>query len=68
MPFSYRNWQSLALVALTAFTISINAHTWVEQLTVIDPNGTFVGAPGFPRGFGKYSVANQLIFIWLTAQ
>jgi hypothetical protein len=28
----------------------INAHTWVEQLSVIAPNGTFVGAPGYPRG------------------
>ncbi|PYI13536.1 hypothetical protein BO86DRAFT_393011 [Aspergillus japonicus CBS 114.51] len=27
-----------------------NAHSWVEQLTVIAPNGTFVGATGYPRG------------------
>ncbi|KAJ5808167.1 hypothetical protein N7474_009436 [Penicillium riverlandense] len=27
-----------------------NAHSWVEQLTVIAPNGTFVGAPGYARG------------------
>ena len=54
MPFSHRNWHFIALVALTSFTKSINAHTWVEQLNVIDPNGTYVGAPGFPRGFGKY--------------
>ncbi|KAJ5891262.1 uncharacterized protein N7473_007490 [Penicillium subrubescens] len=29
---------------------NINAHSWVEQLSVIAPNGTFVGAPGYPRG------------------
>lgn len=27
-----------------------NAHSWVEQLTVIAPNGTFVGDPGYARG------------------
>ncbi|KAF3387217.1 hypothetical protein F1880_000505 [Penicillium rolfsii] len=27
-----------------------HAHSWVEQLSVIAPNGTFVGAPGYPRG------------------
>lgn len=27
-----------------------NAHSWIEQLTVIAPNGTFVGAPGYARG------------------
>lgn len=53
MHFFHRNWQSFALVALTSLTTSITAHTWVEQLNVIDPNGTFVGAPGFPRGNGK---------------
>lgn len=26
------------------------AHTWVEQLTLISSNGTFVGAPGYARG------------------
>ncbi|KAJ5492652.1 hypothetical protein N7539_001398 [Penicillium diatomitis] len=26
------------------------AHSWVEQLTVIAPNGTFVGSPGYSRG------------------
>ncbi|RFU24759.1 hypothetical protein B7463_g11575, partial [Scytalidium lignicola] len=28
-----------------------SAHSWVEQLHVIAPNGTFVGTPGYPRGF-----------------
>ena len=26
------------------------AHSWIEQLTVIDANGTFGGAPGYARG------------------
>ncbi|OOQ83008.1 hypothetical protein PEBR_38268 [Penicillium brasilianum] len=29
---------------------NIQAHTWVEQLSVIAPNGTFVGNPGYARG------------------
>lgn len=35
------------LLVLAAFA---NAHSWVEQLIVIAPNGTFVGTPGYPRG------------------
>lgn len=40
----------LGLLALATFTPSVAAHTWVEQLMVIAPNGTMVGQPGFPRG------------------
>lgn len=43
-------WYYSALVALIFFACSARAHTWVEQLTVINPNGTFVGTPGFARG------------------
>ena len=42
-----------ALIGLLASTTLISvttAHTWVEQLMVIAPNGTMVGHPGFPRG------------------
>jgi hypothetical protein len=35
------------LIGLTTFA---NGHTWIEQLNVIAPNGTFTGAPGFVRG------------------
>ena len=38
-----------ALVALALFTSS-NAHSWVEMMNVIAPNGTYNGAPGFARG------------------
>ncbi len=38
-----------ALAALTLFA-SANAHSWVEMMDVIAPNGTFTGAPGFARG------------------
>ncbi|KAL4929997.1 uncharacterized protein BDV17DRAFT_52707 [Aspergillus undulatus] len=41
--------QRLVLIALL-FT-SAYAHSWVEQLMVIAPNGTFVGSPGYPRGY-----------------
>lgn len=42
--------KAAALTALFCFLTSVNGHSWVEQLTVIAPNGTFVGEPGFPRG------------------
>lgn len=29
---------------------TIQAHSWVEQLSVISASGAFVGAPGYPRG------------------
>ncbi|KAI9789454.1 MAG: hypothetical protein M1833_002412, partial [Piccolia ochrophora] len=38
------------LLTLVVFIAQAFAHSWVEQLTVIAPNGTFVGAPGYPRG------------------
>ena len=40
-------WDTLFLVF---FAAGINCHSWIEQLTVVAPNGTFVGAPGYPRG------------------
>jgi hypothetical protein len=40
---------SRLLVFAHIFTTAI-AHSWVEQLMVIAPNGTFVGSPGYPRG------------------
>src|SRR4051794_7912701 len=42
-----RNILAILFVGLITFT---NAHTWIEQLTVIAPNSTFVGAPGYARG------------------
>lgn len=39
-----------ALFGLLAATPLTSAHTWIEQLIVIAPNGTLVGQPGFPRG------------------
>ncbi|KAL8900960.1 MAG: hypothetical protein Q9207_005440 [Kuettlingeria erythrocarpa] len=32
---------------------SVNAHSWVEDMHVIAKNGTYVGAPGYPRAFAK---------------
>lgn len=46
----YSHYVYCAQVVLISFTTLIRAHSWVEQLTVIDPNGTFTGAPGFARG------------------
>lgn len=38
-------------VLITLLTTTANAHSWIEQLTVIGANGTFVGDPGYPRGY-----------------
>lgn len=43
---------SLALMANITYLFPIVAgHSWVEELTVIAKNGTFIGDPGFPRGY-----------------
>lgn len=39
----------LQLVLAFLLTV-VNAHSWVEELTVIASNGTFVGVPGYARG------------------
>ena len=39
----------LALALLAAWNVRVEAHSWVEQLMVIGPDGTFVGEPGYPR-------------------
>ena len=47
-----------ALVALTPFLSPATAHTWVEEVDVIAPNGTFVGQPGYIRGYVPRSAPN----------
>ena len=39
----------LVLAFLAAWDVRVDAHSWVEQLMVIGPDGTFVGEPGYPR-------------------
>src|SRR5271156_3127949 len=41
---------SIILPTLLGLSALARAHTWIEQMTVVGPNGTFVGAPGFARG------------------
>ena len=43
---------SFALAAATLLT-SVSTHSWIEELSVIAKNGTFVGEPGYPRSFAK---------------
>jgi hypothetical protein len=40
----------ILLLVLLALYTPAHAHSWVEQLTLIAPNGTFVGNPGYARG------------------
>lgn len=44
------------LVFLGAASV-VHAHSWVEELRVIAPNGTMVGEPGYPRGNVKRNEA-----------
>ncbi|KAB8072575.1 hypothetical protein BDV29DRAFT_158435 [Aspergillus leporis] len=45
-------WKSgLVLLSLFFLGPTVGAHSWAEQLTVIAPNGTFIGSPGYPRGY-----------------
>lgn len=39
------------LAALMLCANQTLAHSWVEKLLLIASNGTFVGTPGYPRGF-----------------
>ena len=40
---------TIALVALGLSSLT-SAHTWIEQMMVVAPNGTMVGNPGYARG------------------
>ena len=50
MKYRFSLSSGLSVLSLLACTSTIQAHTWVEQLSVIASNGTFVGTPGYPRG------------------
>ena len=59
---------SKTLVALVAVLPTILAHSWIESMSVIAPNGTMIGAPGYARGnvqrsnpgFGDPTMVNLL--------
>ena len=52
---SSANYTLARMLLLLAFLCSlVNAHSWPELLRLIGANGTFTGAPGYPRGmFGR---------------
>ena len=56
-----------ALAALALLLTSTSAHSWVEQLQVIAPNGTFTGAPGYARGNvqrqGSTNVDQSMVYL-----
>lgn len=50
---------SSAFVALLAtFVLNAHAHTWIEEMQVISPNGTYIGDRGFSRGYVARTDAN----------
>lgn len=40
----------MALGGLAALE-NVKAHTWIEQMQVIGTNGSYIGDPGYPRGY-----------------
>lgn len=40
--------KAITLLYLTSTTF---AHSWIEQIALISPNGTFAGSFGYPRGY-----------------
>ncbi|KAL8946234.1 MAG: hypothetical protein Q9222_007342 [Ikaeria aurantiellina] len=45
--------KSSVALAAAALVVSASAHSWIEYMSVISGNGTFVGEPGYPRAFAK---------------
>lgn len=41
---------AIMLAVLFALLTPINAHSWIEEMLAISPNGTFTGTPGYSRG------------------
>jgi hypothetical protein len=50
MQLSMTNLLAVALAGV-ALLQSANAHTWIEQMQVIDMNGSYGGEVGYPRGY-----------------
>lgn len=48
------------LLTIASLTQLSCGHTWVESLSVIAPNGTFVGSPGYARGNGTSILVSRL--------
>jgi len=45
----------LMLFANVAPFISlVVSHTWVEQISLLAPDGSTLGSPGYPRGNGDF--------------
>ena len=44
--------KALSLFSLSTLLVApASAHTWIEQFRVISSNGTYIGDPGYPRGY-----------------
>jgi hypothetical protein len=46
------------LAVLVFLTSVVEAHTWLENIYLIGSNGSFVGTPGYPRGYGPRNVGS----------
>ena len=43
--------QQTIVAAFAALLAVADAHSWIEQMTRVSANGSFTGAPGYPRNF-----------------
>lgn len=50
MGFTKIIWLAALTMMLLSIAPRVEAHSWIERLYNIAPNGTFIGAPGYPRG------------------
>ncbi|KAL9101190.1 MAG: hypothetical protein Q9163_003529 [Psora crenata] len=48
-----RSSTAAALAAFAGLLPHTAAHSWIEQLTLIDSTGVFTGTPGYPRNFSS---------------
>lgn len=42
---------AMLVAALALYSTGAAAHTWIEQMQVIGPNGSYIGDYGYPRGY-----------------
>lgn len=47
------------IVLATMLALMARAHSWVEDLTLLAPNGSFTGPRGYPRGMVQRTTSFQ---------
>lgn len=59
----------LFIVLATILTPIAHAHSWIEELMLIAPNGSFTGVPGYPRGMVQRTAGfEDNMMVWQLPQ